>query len=59
MQKKRALGENVQIKNCEASDSKEMSEESFYLGAVSNKNETEEANWTVSLKIGDTPVTLI
>ncbi len=32
---------------------KDMSEESFYLGAVSNKNETEEAKWTVSLKIGD------
>ncbi len=30
-----------------------MSEESFYLGAVSNKNETKEAKWTVSLKIGD------
>ncbi len=36
---------------------KDMSEESFYLGAVSNKNETEEAKWTVSLKIGDIPVT--
>ncbi|KAI2647390.1 Transposon Tf2-8 polyprotein [Labeo rohita] len=36
---------------------KEMSEESFYLGAVSNKSDTEKAKWTVSLKIGDTPVT--
>jgi len=35
---------------------KEVSEESFYQGAVSNKNESEEAKWTVLLKIGDTPV---
>ncbi|ROL44963.1 WAP four-disulfide core domain protein 18 [Anabarilius grahami] len=35
---------------------KEVSEESFYLGAGSNKNESEEAKWTVLLKIGDTPV---
>lgn len=35
---------------------KEVSEESFYLGVVSNKNESVEAKWTVLLKIGDTPV---
>ena len=37
---------------------KDVSEESFYLGAVSNKNVSEEAKWTVVLKIGETPVSL-
>nr|XP_023665577.1 uncharacterized protein K02A2.6-like [Paramormyrops kingsleyae] len=35
---------------------KEESEESFYLGAVSNKNKLEEGSWTVSLTIGRIPV---
>lgn len=35
---------------------KEESEESFYLGAVNNRNKLEEALWTVSLIIGRIPV---